>query len=1309
MARPQVTKYVVDTDKAVKAVDKLSTTYKANAQSLGFLTKEFAIATKAGKSVTSAFTQINSAGQAVTTTVNQTKKGIQNYSVTVQQATEKQLRFVETQKALLAATRNAQAAFQPIVLNRQNKDQLAAQFGLKGNPLQAAIKAANAKQLATNVSVARGNAALGGLFTPSPQPTISFGLVQAQQAAERLKGSLSGAGDAFERLKNIGAATLIYRGLSLIFQGFGEATGRATEFEKKIGLIQTLAEGSGVSFSQWSTEIRKVSDDLGLPIVDVATAAYEGLSSQVIQSTKDFDVLTASLKLAKLTESDSVTALNVVASAINGFKKSSSEAEDIASKLFTTIDLGNVKVDELGKTMGRASALASLTGSSLEEVLASVAVLTQTGIDSAESITLLNNVFVQLTKPSTLLKEKLKELGFQTGEQAVSTLTLIGTIRELGKVSKDVPNGLAGLFPDIRGLRGAQSLLNDSDKFVKALDQINNSAGRVNRQFADLQKNRGDKFQSELERIKTFFTTDVGQKFLDTVVTITERFGGLSNVVKGTTKTVLVLGTAAIGLKTAFNLSSLLVDSAKLIVQFNDLRNTVTATGAIFNLFGPAGVNALSTLRQAGAFAAAFAAGYVVVDTIIKKSQETQSAADRANVESAKRALAERVAAQEKANADILKSFDKNIQEQRGKIGKLINAETLLMTEAMKATEKTGKAISDNLSNAFSITLSVLRKNVSETERAYDKATDAIDKIREVQDKVAIERSEQFVNKNIRLAELERDRFIAATGNKQKAYADYIRKITTLAESRIAFTQQRQVQAINKNDITLAEQLNSEIRSILTTLQDETVEVNGVTRPLLDQQNIQNRISFEADRFNKLLKDRVPILEKEAAEQGKLAFKEKARAKQIEDLLENASKFSEKVVKDGALTEEFAGNPQKAIEQLRTLQDEAKKAIAEVGGLKGQQTLENLGVGKEEISKQFGEQLANLQKEINLAQQATALRQVTEAQQNYGEVARKTLTDINEKIKEQIQLFGTSRVNLLETTKSLQGALDRNLSSGTLDAQKRQLANSLSNQLRTSIDSGETKKAIEQFTQLKRIIDGLSPRAQGTQVLNPFDLTNKTDLISASNAMKEMLVTMDNIQNGKIQELQAVSNSLSTIDPTNLQSVEKALTSIYASSANFQGIAGLEKSKATLLEIIDLLEKANRLKAGLPASSTTAPGATRGKVEGIEGGVLLKADGGFIGDFLSGRFRKGTDTIPAMLTRGEFVVREPMAQKYASLLTAINSNRAPIYRSEGTPSGSTSVGNIYVTMPPGSTAGQVRAFANAVRRGVKQGTINLGH
>jgi hypothetical protein len=49
----------------------------------------------------------------------------------------------------------------------------------------------------------------------------------------------------------------------------------------------------------------------------------------------------------------------------------------------------------------------------------------------------------------------------------------------------------------------------------------------------------------------------------------------------------------------------------------------------------------------------------------------------------------------------------------------------------------------------------------------------------------------------------------------------------------------------------------------------------------------------------------------------------------------------------------------------------------------------------------------------------------------------------------------------------------------------------------------------------------------------------------------------------------------------------------------------------------------------------------------------------------AGGLAKGTDTVPAMLTPGEFVVNKKSAKKYRGLLDMINSNQAPQMLAKG--------------------------------------------
>jgi TP901 family phage tail tape measure protein len=83
-----------------------------------------------------------------------------------------------------------------------------------------------------------------------------------------------------------------------------------------------------------------------------------------------------------------------------------------------------------------------------------------------------------------------------------------------------------------------------------------------------------------------------------------------------------------------------------------------------------------------------------------------------------------------------------------------------------------------------------------------------------------------------------------------------------------------------------------------------------------------------------------------------------------------------------------------------------------------------------------------------------------------------------------------------------------------------------------------------------------------------------------------------------------------------------------------------------------------------------------------------------IGEFASGGMPRGTDTIPAMLSPNEFVMKASSTRKWLPQLMAMNDNR-PVYRAEG----GVSVGDIHVH--PNAT-GNNQMDIMAIGRGLKQ-------
>ena len=120
--------------------------------------------------------------------------------------------------------------------------------------------------------------------------------------------------------------------------------------------------------------------------------------------------------------------------------------------------------------------------------------------------------------------------------------------------------------------------------------------------------------------------------------------------------------------------------------------------------------------------------------------------------------------------------------------------------------------------------------------------------------------------------------------------------------------------------------------------------------------------------------------------------------------------------------------------------------------------------------------------------------------------------------------------------------------------------------------------------------------------------------------------------------------------------------------------------------------------------------ALKVKIGGSSGPVpQKKARGGLIRYYDQGGFTpRGTDTVPAMLTPGEFVVNARSTRKFYSQLVAMNSGSQPVYKATGGPITNNNIGDINVTVDGGQSSVQsAREIATGLRRELRRNTLSL--
>jgi hypothetical protein len=100
----------------------------------------------------------------------------------------------------------------------------------------------------------------------------------------------------------------------------------------------------------------------------------------------------------------------------------------------------------------------------------------------------------------------------------------------------------------------------------------------------------------------------------------------------------------------------------------------------------------------------------------------------------------------------------------------------------------------------------------------------------------------------------------------------------------------------------------------------------------------------------------------------------------------------------------------------------------------------------------------------------------------------------------------------------------------------------------------------------------------------------------------------------------------------------------------------------------------------------------------------MRAHGGPMRYLASGG--RGTDTIPAMLSKGEMVINAQSSRQFASQLTAINAGSQPVYRESG--GTTTTVGDVSINVTEAQSSKQTaREVMSAFRREMRRGSGRL--
>lgn len=1119
----------------------------------------------------------------------------------------------------------------------------------------AKIVAANAKLGAANV---KAQAGILKKVTPAEQPGAAFSKITplaqqreadlrnafrgslpptAQQANEsvansrKVKDGIQEITVSWSALAKIAVSQFIIGQMRAIVGAFQEGARAAIDFEISLARIQTLDKDfQRGGLDQVATVVTGLASEFGRPIDDVAAGLYDALSNQIGNATESTQFLREALQLSVATVSTTTQSVDVLTGVINSYGLTAASAGSISDKLFRTVDLGNVKLEDMANSLGRLNPLASALGVSFDEVLASVAELTIQGVDFADASTQITNVMLKLIRPTEALSKRFEELGVSSGEAGVAAFGFQGFLQEIVKDTGTAASEIGEFFNQIRGTRGVIGLVTtNAERYQKTLKDIQTASEGATKAAADTILNTpAAQIQRQFTELESFLTNDFGRGAISAFNTLTQSIGGITNALKA----LLVVGAPV-----AVALGVIAAKAVGLLV-FNSVAGAVQAVTTALTFLG---ASVTATTVAIAALPVALGLGLAVAITqfgnAAKSASDFRNEIDQINQTSAKQ-LEERLQSVQKS---IRTQIDDNQRLARSALQALQGRSRLAFEDKAEA-ERNQNLITKSFQEQLAKRESLVQQFVGRLASIQAEATD---KIRSLQDASTNARNQTGAR--------QFERAISGLGKQEQTAALIQRSQQLITASN---------QAFGKGNTDIANNLIEQADALANRAADLGAGEAQVNAVLSARVNLNDRL--------------VAQTQAQAAEAANLEREQRRIADAISQEVETQAQLQEKL-QEGLKTGKLSAKQEKELRRgLSQSAQETERLLGQVdiGNLGNVTDLVNL---KRQIQSNFIDPLSNqpvslsfavenslnsvfstLQRQAlatpislrlqftNLTGQpfdpntffsdfqngiAESLKRVNQETQNQeGQVAASQAVDTA--YKNAAVASSTIKNNLTSITDTASINLDTLFGVGDSEA-IRQRGIQTGERIQAAIDAGFQAASSGDTTLLNAALGDLTKFQQAFEQNASFGTSTATQGIVAS--LKQVQTEIANA--AKAQATLEQASNLSTLQ-TSLVNVERATSEL--------GVAQQSASQVSINAINQEIAVVQQLEAAKRRAAQV--GGAGG------GGAQTFAHGGKVLHFASGGFVPHSDTVPAMLTPGEMVLNPRASRRFALDATAMN-------------------------------------------------------
>ena len=279
----------------------------------------------------------------------------------------------------------------------------------------------------------------------------------------------------------LGVMSVGTRILHGVFDGAHEA---ATKFATAIAEVETLLDPAARNTEEMRNQVLGLVQTFGGAPEEQARALYQTISAGITDTAEATRFLDVANRLAVGGVTDVTTAVDGLSTVVNAYGLNAGEAENISDQLFTTVRLGKTTVPELSNSIGRVAASARNAGLETGELFASIATLTQGGLQTSRAVTGLNGALAGIIRPTRAAQEEAERLGIAFNSDALRENGLQGLLQSIQGSEGFNATTFERLFGSVEGLNAVVALAaDDGARFADTLEQMGGAAGATAEAF----------------------------------------------------------------------------------------------------------------------------------------------------------------------------------------------------------------------------------------------------------------------------------------------------------------------------------------------------------------------------------------------------------------------------------------------------------------------------------------------------------------------------------------------------------------------------------------------------------------------------------------------------------------------------------------------------------------------------------------------------------------------------------------------------------------------------------------------------------